>query len=70
VLVVDRIVEIQLVQVLRQPIANRRSKRKIHPTESKAFARSIFNMTRGFLLAAKDFVISRTHWKYSESGDL
>jgi hypothetical protein len=48
---VERIVEIQLVQVLGQPIDDRRSKRKIHPTESKAFAKSIFNMTRRFLLA-------------------
>jgi hypothetical protein len=65
VLAVERIVEIQLVQFLGQPIADRRSKRKTHPTESKAFAISIFNLTRGFLLAAKTFVVPRTHRKLS-----
>jgi hypothetical protein len=65
VLVVERIVEIHLVQVLGQPITDRRSKRKTHPIESKAFARSIFNMTLGFLLAAKAFAIPRTHRKLS-----
>jgi hypothetical protein len=65
VLMVERTVEIQLVQVLGQPITDKRSKRKIHWTESKAFVRSIFNMTRGFLLAAKAFVGPRTQRKLS-----
>jgi hypothetical protein len=65
VLAVERIVEIQLVQFLRQPIADKRSKRNAHPTESKALIRSIFNMTRGFLFAAKTFAVPRTHRKLS-----
>jgi hypothetical protein len=65
VLAVERIIEIQLVQFLGQPISDKRSKRKTYLTESKAFARSIFNMTRGFLLVAKAFAAPRTYQKLS-----
>jgi hypothetical protein len=68
VLAVDRIVDIQLVQVLGQPIANIRTKRKIHPTESKALAISIFNMTRGFLLDAKALVVPKNSGEASGRG--
>jgi hypothetical protein len=65
VLAVERIIEIQLVQFLGQSISDKRSKRKTHLTESKVFTRSIFNMTRGFLLVAKAFAVPRTYQKLS-----
>jgi hypothetical protein len=44
VLAVERMVEIQLVHMRGHPIATKSSRRKTHPTESKALARSILNM--------------------------
>jgi hypothetical protein len=44
VLAVERMVEIQLVHLRGHPTATRSSRRKTHPTESKALARSILNM--------------------------
>jgi hypothetical protein len=65
VLAIERIMDIQLVQILEQPIAIEGPREKIHPTESKTFARSIFNMTRGFLLDAKAFAVHKTQRKLS-----
>jgi hypothetical protein len=69
-LAVERIVENQLIQVLGHPRVDRRSKRKIHPTESKAFTRSIFNMTFGLLLATKAFLSQEHNVSYHESDNL
>jgi hypothetical protein len=44
VLALERRVEIPFLQLHGQPTTARRSRRKTHPAESKALARSILNM--------------------------
>jgi hypothetical protein len=44
VLEMERMVEIQSIQLRGHPTTTRRSRRKTHPTESNASARSILNM--------------------------